>query len=378
MIEGRHLAEWTSRLVQIPSVTPRQVSPRAGIPGEAKIAEAVAGWFEALGGEVEVETVSEGRPNVYGIWRGHSDQWAAVDVHTDTVAVEQMLGDPFDGRIEDGRIYGRGAVDNKATLGMILALLEEMQRTGRKPGPNLLIAATVDEETGGSGAAACEAWVRHKGLALDQLLVAEPTLCAPAFGHKGGARVEFEVHGKTAHSAQAHLGQNAVTAAAHLIVAFEQEGNRFRTLPPETPVGVPTLTVTIVQGGLGFNVVPDRCRVVVDRRSVPGEQIDEIIVELERFATANCPLPVSIANAGGFRAFYQSPDSPWIQQLAEWSGHEAIPVPYGTNAWTYDGLAKETVVMGPGSIDQAHGEVEWIEIAEIEKMSQIYARWWEI
>ena len=87
-----------------------------------------------------------GRPNVYGIWRGTSARWAALDVHMDTVGVKQMSGDPFGGELRDGRVYGRGAVDTKASLAVALALLEALRRSGSTPETNLLIAATADEE----------------------------------------------------------------------------------------------------------------------------------------------------------------------------------------------------------------------------------------
>ncbi|MDQ2998955.1 MAG: M20/M25/M40 family metallo-hydrolase, partial [Chloroflexota bacterium] len=125
-ITDEQLTTWLARLVQIPSVTPEQAGPRAGAPSEARLAETVAGWFRELGGDVYVEDVVPGRPNVYGIWRGTSARWAALDVHMDTVGVEQMLGDPFGGELRDGRVYGRGAVDTKASLAVALALLEAL------------------------------------------------------------------------------------------------------------------------------------------------------------------------------------------------------------------------------------------------------------
>jgi acetylornithine deacetylase/succinyl-diaminopimelate desuccinylase-like protein len=81
-----------------------------------------------LGAGVEREDVYAGRPNTYGVWRGQTDRWIAVDVHIDSVGVETMIGDPFDGRPEIGRVYGRGSVDTKASLAVVLALLEDMQR----------------------------------------------------------------------------------------------------------------------------------------------------------------------------------------------------------------------------------------------------------
>ncbi len=76
--------------------------------------------------------------------------------------------------------------------------------------------------------------------------------------------------------------------------------------------------------------------------------------------------------------FFQPSDSPWVRQLAEWSGREPTVVPYGTNAWAYGGLARECVVIGPGSIAQAHGVEEWVEISELEKLARIYGRWWGV
>ncbi|MFN8454973.1 MAG: M20/M25/M40 family metallo-hydrolase [Anaerolineae bacterium] len=185
MIPTQHLAAWLSRLVQIPSVSPDHAGPRAGVMGEARLAAEVARCFRELGGEVEVEEVLPGRPNVYGIWRGRSERWMALDVHLDTVGVEQMAGDPFDGRIADGRVYGRGSVDTKASLGVALALLEAMLRSGQQPAANLLLVATMDEESRTQGAHAFARWVRRRGFELDQLAVAEPTMCGPVYGHKG-------------------------------------------------------------------------------------------------------------------------------------------------------------------------------------------------
>ena len=201
MIPSNKLTEWLSRVVQIPSVNPAQAGPRAGGPGEAQIAAQVAGWFAQFGGEVHTENAHPGRPNVYGIWRGRSDRWAAVDIHTDTVSVEQMVGDPFDGRVEHGRVYGRGAVDTKASLGVVLALLEAIHQNDLlQPEPNLLIAATADEENGAQSAPVFANWVRQQKIPLTELMVAEPTMCHPVYGHKGGVGLEFEVKGLASHS----------------------------------------------------------------------------------------------------------------------------------------------------------------------------------
>ncbi len=378
MVETQRVIEWLQQLVQIPSVGPDNVGPRSGQIDEGRIAAQVAAWFAALGAEVEQEEVYAGRPNTYGLWRGSSDRWIAVDVHIDTVGVETMLGDPFDGRLEDGRVYGRGSVDTKASLSVVLALLENLQQRGAALRPNLVVCASADEETGCEGAPVFARWVRRRGLALDELVVAEPTLCAPIYGHRGAANVVFEIQGEAAHSSKPDLGKNAIVAAAPLIAALDAEHQRVRALPPTTAVGAPTLTVSMIAGGQALNVVPDKCRISVNRRVVPHEDPAQVAAALEHYARQSCPLPLTMTTINELAAFYQPPDTPFIRQLSAWSGMDAATAPYGTNAYAYHGLAKGIAVFGPGSIDQAHRDVEWIEVAELEKVAAIYARWWGI
>jgi acetylornithine deacetylase/succinyl-diaminopimelate desuccinylase-like protein len=373
---GAQAAGWLSKLVQIPSVTPAQAGPRSGEPGEAAIADALARWFTQLGGEVHVDEVYPGRPNVYGIWQGQGTCWAAVDVHTDTVGVEQMTGDPFDGAIRDGRVWGRGAVDTKASLGIVLALLEQLQARGQKPIPNLVIGATVDEEFGAKGAPAFARWLRAQNLSIDEMIVAEPTMCVPVYGHRGVARFRCTVQGQPAHSSQPDLGKNAIQAAARIAIAYAAEHERLQKVAELPTLGAAALTVTEIHGGTGINVVPDRCTLSIDRRVVDGENAVEVIDRLVELAHAQTELPLDVIRLRELDAFLEPPDSPWMQRLGQWAGREPVSAPYGTNAWAYKGTPKSCAVIGPGSIDQAHGAEEWVEISQLELMAQIYAQWW--
>jgi acetylornithine deacetylase len=372
MVLTERVAQILSELVRIPSVTPTQAGPRAGEPGEARMATHVEERFKSLGAEVDREDVFPGRPNIYGIWRGTSDRWIGVDVHTDTVGVEQMLEEPFDGRVANGRVHGRGSVDTKATLAIVLAILEEMRAAGRKPAANLIVSATADEEVEAHGATVYANWLKKKGIVLDQLFVAEPTLCRPVHGHKGAARLYFDVEGVSCHSSMPEKGKNAITAAARIVLAMEQEHARLQREAPATPVGKPTLTVTIMNGGIGINVVPPACRVGVDRRIVAGEHAADVAKQIEQIARNACELPMNVQMLNVLDAFYQPADSPLMKRLKELGCGDAGIVPYGTNAFAYGETARECVVIGPGSIEQAHGNVEWVEIAELEKMTRIY------
>jgi acetylornithine deacetylase/succinyl-diaminopimelate desuccinylase-like protein len=370
-------AEWLARLIRVPSVTPAQAGPRAGAPGEGALARAVAGWFRELGAdEVITEDVQPGRPNVYAIWRGRGERWRGLDVHLDTVGVEQMRGDPFGGELRGGRIYGRGACDTKASLAVVLALIAELRASGGALDGNLLIAATADEEDGASGAPAFAAWARRRGLTLDELIVAEPTGCAPVYGHKGVARVELTVAGLAAHSARPEQGRNAISAAARVVLAMDAEHARLQDAPP-APLGRATLGVTLIGGGRGINVIPDECRISLDRRVLVGEHPDALCAELAEIARAASPLPVSARTILALGAFWQNPADPLVRRLAAWSGRAPEMAGYGTNAFAYAETARACVVLGPGDIAQAHGDEEWVMVEELERLAMIYRRWWE-
>ena len=108
------------------------------------------------------------------------------------------------------------------------------------------------------------------------------------------------------------------------------------------------------------------------------EDAHAVMTNLVELAEANCPLPIEVKVQKELDAFYQPGDSAWMQQLADWSGIAPEVAPYGTNAWAYPNVARERVVIGPGSIDQAHGATEWVEISQLAKMAHIYQQWWGI
>jgi acetylornithine deacetylase/succinyl-diaminopimelate desuccinylase-like protein len=226
------------------------------------------------------------------------------------------------------------------------------------------------------GARGFRKWAEARGLRPDEVVVAEPTMCAPVHGHKGAVALEVKVVGEAAHSANPHLGRNAITGAAALVLAMEAEHQRLQTLTPATEVGNGTLTVTMVKGGTGGNVVPDSCTISVGRRIVPGESNAEVAEQLCELVRRECPLPVEFPLVYlGAPAFYQSPDSALVQKLADWAGTVPEVASYGTNALRYSGFADEMVVFGPGSIDNAHTAVEWVEIEQLELCAAVFTEW---
>ena len=120
------IADRIADLVQIPSVNPLQAGPKSGTDGEVAMSDWLATRCTDMGADVTLDHIVDGRHNVYARFQGASDRVITVDVHLDTVGVEHMTDPPFDGRIADHRVYGRGSVDTKATLPIVLSVLEEL------------------------------------------------------------------------------------------------------------------------------------------------------------------------------------------------------------------------------------------------------------
>jgi acetylornithine deacetylase/succinyl-diaminopimelate desuccinylase-like protein len=363
-----------AELVAINSVNPLQAGPRSGPGGEAAMAAWLAERTDALGAEVTIDQVLDGRPNVYAAFPGREDRTIVIDVHLDTVGVEHMTGDPFDAYVSEGRVFGRGSVDTKATLAILLPLLEQA-RAGRL-GPSLYLIGTVGEEAGGlAGAYRLQEWAASRAIRFDQIIVAEPTLCAPVYGHSGGLGLEITVRGEAAHSSKPHLGRNAIVAAARIVADFEQEQAVLAAGPASTSVGTGSLSVTEMAGGLARNIIPDECFLYAGRRIAPGEDPEAEFARLRAVAErAAHPLPIEVAMANGrcSAAFYQDPSSPLVSHLCQLSGEPPATASYGSNALAYRAISPEIVVFGPGSIDQAHKAVEWIEISELDRAARIY------
>src|SRR5262245_49539616 len=163
-----------------------------GAAGEAELAAFVARWLEEAGLEVDVEEVAPGRPNVVGVARGSGGgKSLLLNAHLDTVGTAGM-DEPFSGRVEDGRLYGRGSYDMKAGLAAIMLAGREAKRRGL--GGDVLVTAVVDEEVASIGA---EALVRR--FQADAAIVTEPTDLRVAIAHKGFVAFELETEGRAAH-----------------------------------------------------------------------------------------------------------------------------------------------------------------------------------
>lgn len=299
--------------------------------------------------------------NVY-FWLGDGPEVLLLNTHLDVVPPSANHPyDPFEPVVVDGRVYGRGTVDAKASGAAMTAALLELARTGWQPeGGRVLVALTTCEETGGSYNG-LEALRPHLP-PVSAALVGEPTDLQPCVAQKGLLILTVTAHGRTAHAARAHLGDNAIFRAARDLQKLEHV--RFDRDDPF--LGRPTLTVTTIDGGTARNVVPDRCTFTLDIRSTPAYTHDEIIEQLagllESEVAVHSKRIVPVATDPSERIVRAC--------LRALPGAEPFGSPTASD-WIFL-RDVPTVKIGPGSSQRSHTADEHIEIAELERAVDAY------
>ena len=297
------------KLVQTPSVNP--VLEKGGT-GEGEIAELVAGWLGQWGYSTRTTEVAAGRFNVVARRGPPSGPVLLLNGHLDTVGVEDMA-DPFSGKLREGRLCGRGAADMKGGVACILAAAARLAAENL-PG-ELVVALTADEEHASLGMETLVA----SGIRADAAVVCEPTRLAVMPAHKGFLWIEAVVKGRAAHGSRPELGVDAIAHAGHLLVAFEAEAARLARDANHPLLGPASVHAGTVSGGSAPSVYPDRCEVVFERRTLPGETADQVMREAEAVlarARRGCPELAARLEPGLFRAGTEVPPaSPVVQGL---------------------------------------------------------------
>ncbi len=354
------------------------VNPAYGDDGtEANLAPLVRQFFEQRGIEVFEQEVFPGRTNVIARLPGKTTRRLVLEAHMDTVSIKGMSIPPFEPTIRDGRLHGRGSVDDKAGLCAMMHAVASLKEEGIVPECEVWLAAVVDEEFSFRGVVKlCE------GLQAEGAIVAEPTELRAVIASKGVLRWRIKTHGKAAHSSKPHLGVNAITSMSRLVLALDAENERLASITHPL-LGPGTNSVGVINGGVQVNFVPDQCIIEIDRRLLPGESsadalkhyqsiIDQLRAQHPGFeATMELP-PMLVDEA------LDTPASESIvgvaQQVLESMGLNGEPcgVPFGSDASKLSRAGVPTIVLGPGSIDQAHAADEFVEIAQVEQAVQIY------
>jgi acetylornithine deacetylase len=360
------------RLVRVPSVNPRERNE----PAESAVAEVVALWLGDAGLEVELKPVAPGRPNVLARLAGRDrSRTLLLESHLDTVEVGNMAGDPFSGVVRDGRLYGRGACDAKGPLAAMMLTLAELARSGPPP-TDVLLAAVVDEEYQYRGVSA----LLDRGASFAAAIVGEPTELDLVVAHKGCVRFPVTTIGRACHSSTPWEGENAIMRMADLLQVIRREVEPEAAAKRHPRVGQATFCVSTISGGHAVNIVPAECTIQVDRRILPGEEPRDVYAEYRERFQALAPGRVAVGEPSVLDyAMDTDPDEAIVRSLAAAARAMGYPgtirgVNYGTDASKLARAGIPSVVFGPGSIRQAHGDDEYIDLRQLDAAVSILTR----
>lgn len=306
--------------------------------------------------------------------------------HVDCVPVDgqDWSSDPFRLTTRDGLVYGRGTADMKGFDAAVVAALPDMTRTPlREP---LHLCFTYDEEVGCRGAQPLVDALHDAGVRPRVCFVGEPTSMRMIRAHKSINVAEVSVTGVSAHSSLTPDGVNAIEYAARVVAFHRERSERWRSEGPfddAYPVPYTTGSVNRIEGGTAVNIVPERCVVTLEWRSLG--QLDDAaeIAALEDFCAGleremrreNPAAAVSVemvASAPGL----DTPEDAEAVRLGLDLGLEVCPdkVTYGTEAGIYDRAGISTVVVGPGDIAQAHKADEFVALDQLAACDAFVAR----
>lgn len=309
--------------------------------------------------------------------------------HTDTVPVDgqDWASDPFKATHKDGRIYGRGAADMKGFIAVALAWAPRFLAAAERAPIHLSL--TFDEETTFLGVKTLLADLTDRGVKPAACLIGEPTDMQAVVAHKGKRDYCCRVRGREAHSSLTPAGVNAIEYAAAIVAFIRRLAERCaREEPRDARFAVPytTLQTGTIAGGIAVNVVPRECSFAFEIRNTPAVSQDALAGEIIGYAErellpqmrAVAPEADIVFELGmNLPAFGIDPHSPlvaWAQQLARTQHLGAGAVSFATEASMFMAAGIPTVVLGPGSIEQAHKPNEYISYAQVAACEQFFAR----
>lgn len=356
-----------------------RIESHAEAPGrEAEVTRFLAGWFREQGIEAELQPVEGGRENLVARVGRKGGRRLLLCGHLDTVPAGSMR-DAFSPRVERGILRGRGACDMKGAVAAMACALVSLR--DEPVHGEVVFGGTVGEETGSIGVRELVA----RGPHADFAVVGEPTALRLGLAHKGLAFIRITLTGRAAHGSVPHQGANAATAAARLALEIERELGVRLASRSHPLLGKGTVCIGRISGGTRPNIVPDRCEVEIDCRTLPGE--DDLLPEVERIAERVC------ADLSGVSATVtlmeecsivphvplETPaSSPLARAAAEALASLGLdPTPTGLTYWT-DGAhlaatGTETIILGPGDIALAHSPDDAVSVAELTQAAQLFA-----
>lgn len=343
-------------------------------PGESTAARAIGAALASWGFRVDVHEAAPGRPNVVARAGSGGGRSLMLNGHLDVVGVEGMTHAPFGAEERNGKLYGRGSADMKGGLAAMCAAAA--RAAARGIAGEVIVAAVVDEEHTSLGTRE----LIRRGVRADAAIVGEPTRLAIMPAHKGFAWIEVEVRGRAAHGSRYELGVDAILEAAAVLTELDRLERESLPTRRHPLLGRPSLHVSTIEGGSGWSTYPDRCLIRVERRTVPGEGVEEPLEEVRAAISRARGRRASLA-AEAHLVLLQAPsdvesNAPIVRALADAMVERGERVTLaGMSAWTDAALLNEAgipaICFGPGDIALAHAAEEWIDLDEIERATAV-------
>ena len=361
-------------------------------PGDCRGAiEVVAQKLSEAGVGFEVKTQTDLQPSLLAMLSSGESPKLMYHAHIDTVPAGELAlwsADPFGGEIKDGRIYGRGAGDDKGSVAAQIMALITLVRAGVPLNGCLQVAVVADEESGGLVGTK---WLHDEGvLAPDYLVVGEQTDNQVAVGERVACGIDLTMYGKSAHGAMPWAGENAVLKAACALTWLQDklfpklQAKSVPFLPP------PTLNVGKIQGGIQWSIVPERCKVEMDRRLIPGETREMAMAEirelLDEYSETVEPLRYELFSTGEVASNINTPfDEPFVV-----TANEALQVVCGetrdltgyvqtSDGRWFAGDGIPIIIFGPSDPAVAHATDEHVSIEQLTEatrfLSLLALRW---
>jgi len=368
------LLEMIEQLIALPSVSSTQAEIDTS---NQSVINCLANWLNDLGFQTEIvansDSPNSNLPKVNLIASiGKGDDGLVLSGHTDTVNFDQTgwNTDPFKATQVDEKLFGLGTADMKSFLAIAIEAAKEFTNKNLKQ--RLTIIATADEESTMQGAKTLVQTLEAKGQKLGKFcIIGEPTDLTPIHQHKGVMMEAIKIHGQAGHSSDPSLGNNALEGMRAVLNELEQFKQELASkyINHDFVVPIPTLNLGHIHGGDNPNRICGDCELHIDLRPLPGMQIESLREELyERVTNITEPLGLNVefeALFDGVPAFETDKNSKIIQLTKQLSNKKPTTVAFGTEGPYFNAMGMETVVLGPGSIDQAHQQNEFLSLDSI-------------
>ncbi|MEH7331876.1 M20 family metallopeptidase [Neobacillus drentensis] len=363
VINEKEAIQFLQSLIQVDSVNPQG--------NEKRVAEVIQAYLKSSNLQVELDDLGNNRANLFVTYPNGTteEKYLVYSGHFDTVPPGKIEWehDPFSGEVVDNKVYGRGTTDMKGGVAAMVLAMKYLEQAGVKLRGKLQFVGTAGEEVDGFGAKK----VVEKGQ-IDKataLVVSEPSENQIFHAHKGCLWLEITTYGKTAHGSMPDQGINAILTINEFINSLKTYQFEYT---PHPVLGHPTMNIGTIEGGVKTNVVPDQCKMTLDIRTVPGQNNERILIDIENLiktvaAKSEATYELTVINSMESVGTAVSDD---FVQLAIATGKNHLDLdlkPLGVNYYTDASvycphLQVPAIIFGPGKPTLAHQPNEYVEI----------------